>query len=169
MSKAKGLSFRGMMQQLDEVVSNWPDQRCGKNRRYTMRDAGLGAFAVFFMQCASFLSFQRLMRDSLRKSNAQTLFGMEAIPCDNWIRTLLDPIPPSSLFGLFDTVVAQLNQRGQLTPRRVLNGQLLVALDGVEYFHSDSIHCAQCSTRTDRDGSIRYSHQALTPVMSLSC
>lgn len=165
MSKSKVLSFNGLMEPLDEVVSNWPDSRTGNNCRYTMRDAGLGAFSVFFMQCASFLGFQKLMCDSLRKSNAQTLFGMEAIPCDNWIRTLLDPMPPSSLFGIFDTVVTQLNRRGQLKPRRVLNGQLLVALDGVEYFHSDSIHCGQCSTRSDQHGQIRYSHQVITPVI----
>ena len=165
MSKAKVLSFSGLMKQLDEVVSNWPDSRTGHNCRYTMRDAGLGAFAVFFMQCASFLGFQKLMCDSLRKSNAQALFGMEAIPCDNWIRTLLDPMQPASLFAIFDTVVAQLNRCGQLKPRRVLNGQLLVALDGVEYFHADTIHCAQCSTRTDRHGQIRYAHQVITPVI----
>jgi hypothetical protein len=165
MSKVKQLSFRGLIQQLDEVVSGWPDGRRGKNCQYKIRDAGLGAFAVFFMQCASFLNFQQLMRDSLRKSNAQTLFGMEAIPCDNQIRSLLDLIEPSSLFTVFDQVVGQLNRCGQIKPRRVLNRQLLVALDGVEYFHSDTIHCPHCSTRTDRHGQLSYSHQALTPVI----
>ena len=165
MSKAKSLSFRWLMQQLDEVVSSWPDRRRGKNCHYTIRDAGLGAFAVFFMQCASFLNFQKLMQDHLRKSNAQSLFGMAAIPCDNQIRSLLDPIEPSSLFGLFDRIVEQLNRHGQIKPRRTLNGELLVALDGVEYFHSDTIHCRDCSTRTDRHGHLRYSHQALTPVI----
>lgn len=127
MPKVKQLSFRWLMEQLDEVVSGWPDGWRGKNCQYQIRDAGLGAFAVFFMQCASFLNFQQLMRDSLRKSNAQTLFRMEAIPCDNQIRSLLDPIEPSSLFAVFDQVLRQLNRCGQIKARRVFNGQLLVA------------------------------------------
>ena len=102
MSKPSLLSFKGFMRQLDKAISTWPDPRRGKSRRYSMRDTELGAFAVFFMQCASFLTFQQLMLDSLRKSNAQILFGMEAIPCDNQIRTLLDPVDPSSLFEVFE-------------------------------------------------------------------
>jgi hypothetical protein len=153
------------MTQLDSVFSALPDHRRGNNRHYAIRDAGLRAFAVFFMQCASFLSFQKLMQDNLRKSNAQSLFGMEAIPCDNQIRGLLDPIEPSVLYGLFDDIVEQLDRRGELKKRRVLNQQLLIALDGVEYFHSDVIHCAQWSKATDSHGQTHYSHRAITPVI----
>lgn len=165
MSKSDPLSFRGLMNQLDSVFSALPDDRRGPNRQYALRDAGLGAFAVFFMQCASFLSFQKLMQDHLRKSNARTLFGMEAIPCDNQIRTLLDPIEPSVLAGVFDEVVEQLDRQGKLKKRQVLNRQLLIALDGVEYFHSDTIHCPQCSRVTDQHGQTHYSHRAITPVI----
>jgi hypothetical protein len=42
---------------------------------------------------------------------------------------------------------------------------LLLAFDGVEYFSSHAIHCPNCSTRQHANGSMTYSHTALTPVL----
>lgn len=157
------LTFRGLIKQVDTVFSEVVDSR-RSNRSYELRDAGLGAFAVFFLQCPSFLSFQKLMQANHHKSNAQNLFGMKKIPCDNQIRQLLDPIEPERFAVVFDRVLEALDSCGELDSRRRLNGQLLIAWDGVEYFHSTQIHCPNCSTRT-RLGQTHYSHQAITPVI----
>jgi hypothetical protein len=130
-----------------------------------MVDMGLGAFAVFFMQSASFLSFQRRLEKSKGQSNARSLFGMERIPCDNQIRTVLDEVPPQRLFPMFTAVDTALQEAGCLEPIRSLNKQLLIAFDGVEYFSSQKIHCNQCRQQTHRNGTITYSHQAITPTI----
>jgi hypothetical protein len=49
----------------------------GNNLRYAMRDAGLSAFLVFFMQSPSFLDFQIRMRKERGRNNAGSLFGAE--------------------------------------------------------------------------------------------
>ncbi len=59
------------------------DRRTGKNKKYTMEDIGLSAFAVFYTQCPSFLAAQKAMEENKGQSNAQTLFQIEQIPCDN--------------------------------------------------------------------------------------
>ena len=59
---------------------------------------GRTAFSVFFTQSPSFLQHQRLMKPKKGKDNAQSLFGLEEIPCDNQIRNLLDPIPATTVF-----------------------------------------------------------------------
>ena len=51
-----------------------------------MADFGLSAFAMFFMQSASFLSFQRRLEKGHGRSNCQTLFGIERIPSDKYQR-----------------------------------------------------------------------------------
>ncbi len=38
------------------------------------------------------------MKPKKGKDNAQSLFGLEEIPCDNQIRNLLDPIPATTVF-----------------------------------------------------------------------
>jgi hypothetical protein len=84
-----------------QLLRKFPDERTGDNTVYSMGDAALGAFSVFFTQCPSCLDFQRTMAVAQGCSNAQSLFGMTRIPSDNHIRNLLDPVPPHTMFPLF--------------------------------------------------------------------
>jgi hypothetical protein len=45
---SKELNFNGMVRQLESVVAGFFDKRTGKNSSYSIRDAGIGAFSVFF-------------------------------------------------------------------------------------------------------------------------
>ena len=63
------LTFNGMVRHLESVVAGFPDKRTGKNSSYSIRDAGLGAFSVFFTQSPSFLSFQISMEKNKGCSN----------------------------------------------------------------------------------------------------
>lgn len=40
------------------------------------------------------------MTEAKGKSNAQTLFGLQAIPSDNHIRKMLDAVPPQQVFPM---------------------------------------------------------------------
>jgi hypothetical protein len=42
----------------------------------------------------------------------------------------------------------------------------LVALDGVEYFCSQKVHCEHCMTRTHKNGTVSYYHQMLGAVIA---
>ena len=150
--------FRNVLQKL-------PDKRTGKNTRYGMEDAALSAFSVFFTQTPSFLSYQRTMAATKGRSNAQSLFGVHQIPCDNQIRDLLDGVKPHCVFPVFEEILLLLEQSGELEALRSFGETLLVAMDGVEYFSSHSIHCPECSTQTAKDGTVRYFHGAVTPVI----
>ncbi|MDA8382526.1 MAG: ISNCY family transposase [Betaproteobacteria bacterium] len=148
-----------------------PDQRTGKNCLYSMEDAALAAFSVFYTQSPSFLAHQRTMEKSKRKSNAQTIFGMERIPTDNCIRDLLDPVAPEHLYPLFGQVFDALNAAGHIDAMRVPlkpeggRGQLLIALDGTNYHHSHTIHCSQCTKIEHANGEVSYQHTVVTPVV----
>jgi hypothetical protein len=62
-----------------------------------MADFGLSAFAMFFIQSASFLSFSAQAGERPEPSNRQTLFGIEKIPSDNYIRDMLDVADPEEI------------------------------------------------------------------------
>ena len=106
----------------------------GDNTRYSLADAAMGAFSVFFTQSPSFLDAQRTLQVKKGCNNTHTLFGMTQIPSDNHIRNLLDPVPPHELFPVFSSLVDGLNTAGHLEVYRSINGDLLVALDGTQYF-----------------------------------
>src|SRR3569623_3080424 len=77
---------------------------------YSMADIGLSAFSLFFMQSESFHAHQRALEAGRKMSNCQSLFGMTAVPTDNPIRAMLDPVPPSYLQPAFDQSLAMLRQ-----------------------------------------------------------
>ena len=130
---------------LRQVLGGLPDCRTGDNLSYSMADIGLGAFSVFFTQCPSFLAHQKAMQKAKGQSNAQNLFHLEAIPSDNHIRQMLDPVAPDNLYPGYDAVFESLRQSGQLESWRTLQDTLLLALDGTWYYSSQKIHCPNCS------------------------
>jgi glutathione S-transferase len=158
----------------DHLIGRWravsatlPDRRTGDNSRYTMADIALSAFAVFFTQCPSFLSFQQNMEQSRGRNNARSLFQVERIPSDNHIRQTLDPVEPSHLLSLFDDLHQAFDQTGLLEAMRAVENTRLIALDATWYFSSQSknIHCKRCSCLSHAEGQVTHFHSAITPVI----
>src|SRR6201982_4242436 len=107
-----------------------------------MTDICMAAFSVFVRQSPSFLALQTALQRGCGTSNCQTLFGRKRIPTDNHIRTMLDPVPPETLFTMFDTTLATLEAGGGLASFQRLGGPVLIALDRTEYFCSPKLSCA---------------------------
>jgi hypothetical protein len=82
---------------LRAVCATFPDSPKGRSGNIAMADFGLAAFALFFMQSASFLSFQRTLEKGQGRSNCQNPFGIAKIPADNYISDMLDLVDPALL------------------------------------------------------------------------
>ena len=154
-----------LLHAFEPVLEQLPDHRTGRNVTYAIKDAVLSALAVFFMQSPSFLAQQQVVQRRQGRNNAQTLFGVAQIPSDNQIRNLLDPLSPERLFPLFDTCGQVLEAAGTLTAFQVLDQQYLIALDGTQYFSSQTVHCDACTHTTSATGVTTYSHTVLLPVL----
>jgi len=159
------LAFDDLIEEFHRVLEGLPDYRTGQNTTYSIKDAVLGAFSVFFTQSPSFLAHQQTMKRTKGRSNAESIFGIEKVPCDNQIRQLLDPIAPSYLFPMFEMTFNDLEATGQLDAFRTFDDNLLFAFDGTQYFSSKEIHCQNCSHKTASNGVTTYFHSAITPVI----
>ncbi len=162
---ANPLGFDALVHTFHALLDQLPDARRGKNTQYAIKDAALAAFAVFFTQAPSFLAHQRTLRQAKGRSNAERLFGITQIPCDNQIRNLLDPIPPATLFPMFSAITHALHQAGVVDTFRAFDDTLLIAVDGTQYFSSQHIACPNCAHKTTAAGTITHSHCMLTPVI----
>lgn len=152
------------IEHLGELSQELPDNRAGHhNQQYSMGDAVRGAFSVFFTQSPSFLAHQRDMARRQGHSNAKSVFQMGSIPSDNHIRNLLDTVPAAHFASCYEELWNELEAEGEVSEYHVLDGRLLVGIDGIQYFSSSKIHCEQCSRR-EKDGTIHYSHRALTAL-----
>ena len=163
--KAVSISTSQLIEFLHQELPNLPDNRKGSNTKYKVKDAVIAAFSVFFTQCSSFLSHQSLMKQKKGKDNAQSLFGLKEIPCDNQIRSLLDPISAETVFTTFKTGLKWLENHQVINQFKYLENQILIALDGTEYYSSSKINCPHCNCRHHRNGSTTYYHQVVTPVI----
>lgn len=157
----KVFNFDSLVKKLHLLIESFPDPRTGKNLSKSMKDAALGAFSIFFTQSPSFLSYQKSMQETESQNNAAALFGINEILSDNHIRNLLDKVPPSYIFPLFNFIFDGLNDCGYLDELRSFNNNLLIALDGTRYYSSTNIHCDNCSQTNHKNGFITYSHSAI--------
>lgn len=165
--RVNGRCFDRLIKRVRTVAAALPDRRTGDNTRYGMADIALSAFAVFFTQSPSFLSYQQAMEQARGCNNARSLFQVQRVPSDNHIRQTLDPIEPSKLFGLFDELYASFTEVGLPSAMRAVEGTQLIALDATWYFSSQSqnIHCPNCSCIHHADGQVTHFHSAITPVL----
>ena len=162
--------FDDLIQRWRSVLSDLPDPRTGQNLQFEMADIGLSAFAVFFTQCPSFLSFAQNMEMAQGRNNARSLFQVKNIPCDNHIRQTLDPVEPGRIFSLFDDLHQAFDQAGLLEAMRSVNHTRLIALDATWYFSSQSknVCCPNCSSVQQGDGNLTHFHSAIITDWKIS-
>lgn len=160
------ITFDRLVSIFHKKLEELPEHRKGgNNQKYSLKDAALSAFGVFFTQSPSFLAYQRQMEAAKGRSNAASLFKIEQTPSDPQIRNLLDKVNPVDLYPIYTELFDLLETEGVLSPFRDVNDTYLVAIDGIEFFSSKKVHCEQCYQRELSNGTIQYSHTALTPVL----
>jgi len=158
------VKYKEMLGIMEETLSRLPEHRTGQNSQYSLVDAGLSAFATFYTQAPSFLSWQQDMEKRTGRNNARSLFGIEKIPSVEQTRNLLDPVDEGLLGSAFWSLYHMQSVRGQLKGFKGVGGTKLVSLDGTQHFSSTKIHCPECRV-TVRNEKAYYSHQVLMAVL----
>ena len=122
-------------------------------------DALRSAFAMFSLKDPSLLAFDARRQDP--NDNFRTIYGIQRVPCDSQMRSVLDPVDPAELRPLFQDVFRRLQRGKALEPFVYLEGHYLLSLDGTTYFSSSKVHCPSCLEKHHRGGGVTYSHQVL--------
>ena len=154
-----------LLSELKSVCATFPDTRKGRGGNIEIADFGLSAFAMFFMQGASFLRFQRALEKGHGRSNCQTLFRIGRIPSDNYIRDRLDEADPALLQPCFERMETLLTEPPIRQAFSRLDGRTLVAWDGTEYFCSQKLGCPNCLTRKRSNGRTENYHSLLSATV----
>src|SRR5262247_2195213 len=152
----KHLSADALFRLVHSGFASLPDYRVGDSE-ITLTDALMSAFAMFSLKAPSLLAFDK----ERAEANLHTIYGIQRVPCDTYMREILDPVSPKGLRPVFKSVFQQLQRGKALEAMTFLDGHYLLALDGTGYFSSKTIHCASCLQKVHRNGSITYYHQML--------
>jgi hypothetical protein len=138
------------------------DQRA-ENAKISMPDALMSGLAMFSLKDPSLLAFdERRTTDS----NLGSIYGVEEVPGDTQMRTILDDVDPREISPAFRDVVRQLQRTRELDKFVFLGGSYLVSLDGTGYFSSKTIHCSSCMEKVNKKtGEVTYYHQLMGGVI----
>jgi hypothetical protein len=161
----KHLSFNALRKSIGEVFAQIDDRRQPGKVDFSLHDCLMSALAMMFFQDPSLLSFQRRMQDRMQSSNLKTMFAVEAIPSDAVLRKTVDPIDTENINPCFEILFQHLQRGKQLLAYKLDSGHYLIALDGSQYFSSETINCPRCLTYKGSRSKRRYSHQILQAVM----
>lgn len=160
----QSLTFDELMRTLDGEFQSFADKRTGNAVTYRLPNVLKAAFAMFSLKSPSLLDFKT--QTTAEEKNLHSIYRIEgAIPSDNQMRGILDPLDPQLLRPLFRVCYARLYDAGVIREYQYHNKAVIVSADGVEHFSSTKVHCANCTTRKHRNGETSYHHAGLAAVV----
>src|ERR1700733_996936 len=119
----KHLSADALIQLVRSRLATIPDSR-PPDVAISLTDALMSAFAMFSLKDPSLLAFDRRRGED----NLRSLFGLENVPCDTQMRTILDEVSPEDLRPAFRDVFRQLQRGKALEPLVYYQGCYLLSL-----------------------------------------
>jgi len=154
----KHLSADGLFQMIKKGFRKIKDHR-PSNIEISLVDTLMSAFAMFSLKDPSLLAFDKRREEP---KNLKKVYGIDRIPSDTQMRTILDEVNPEEIRPLFKRVFQQLQRGKVLEKMRYMGGYYLASLDGTGYFKSEKVHCANCLEKQyKKSGKTIYSHQIL--------
>jgi hypothetical protein len=167
--KAHLQAFEGIGIKAEAGLSEAEKRRDGYNESYEYSDGLKSAYGIFFFQNPSMLEYQTKLKRKYRRSNMESVLGVKKIPCSNQITRLIDVVKPDLFKGVFWESIGAVEHYGGLGAYKALDGGLLAAIDGTQYYSSYEISCEHCLRREvkQKDGSKKtlYYHNVLVATI----
>jgi len=161
----KHLSLKPLVAAFKKIIGqSYRDNRRKNSVDYNVVDTVLSVLACMFYKAGSLLRYQRVLEKKIHRNNLKSQFGVDTIPSDNQIRSIIASTKPEQYAPIFKHCHNALQRAKYLKKFSFLN-KYLVAIDATQYFESNTIHCPACLTQTMRNGTISYSHKALQPII----
>jgi hypothetical protein len=161
----KKLSMSGLLNVAKRIFSSISSACKHKDKKISLCDCLLSALAMFSLKFPSLLAFDRGKAEPIVQDNLTRLFQIGKVPCDTYMREVLDEVNPEDIRPAFLKVFHEA-QRGKLLERYEYLDGYLCLVDGTEIFHSEEVHCKNCCKKEHRDGRITYHHQILGAVIA---
>ncbi|MBO9483241.1 hypothetical protein [Salinisphaera sp. G21_0] len=136
-----------------EKVQEIPDPRSSKGRsgKITLPDTIMYALAVFHLKHPSLLSSDDKRQQPTVQDNAKNLYHVEHIPCDSYVRAVIDQVPTEHFRSLFTSCFTYFQRRGWLKRYKYFKEGYLAPVDATQTFSSKKIHCKNCCIKNAED------------------
>jgi len=160
----KSLSATGLLKTVEKVfeTTKTPQIKGIRQNPITLKDCLMSALAMFGLKYESLLQFNdHYASDKLIRHNLKTLYSVNAMPSDTYLRERLDEVNPDEIRKAFTKVFAQAQRGKALEQFSFMDNHYLLAIDGTEVFRSCKLNCDNCCVKNYKDGTKSYYHQIL--------
>ena len=151
-SMRQELSRPGLVRTVREVFDSLDDHRRLASVDYPLGEVSSAALAMFMLKMPSLLGFEKESMNPCVKHNLGTLFGVNQVPSDSQLRTILDPVEPARLRPAFRAVHSKLQRGNAVVNFTCFNGKQLLAMDGTGIYSSTQVACPHCCVKNKKSG-----------------
>ena len=141
---------------------------CEQNRskNISMKDCLMSGLAIFSLKYKSLLKFEEdKVSERFIRHNLSELYGIKKVPCDTYLREMLDGEDLSVIKPAFASVLKVLQRGKVLENWKFLDNKFLVSVDGSGFFSSNKVKCDFCCEKITNKGldkeTTLYQHQML--------
>ncbi len=161
----KHLSAKGLLNIVKKAFHKIIDTKNG--RTTSLIDCLMSAVALFGLKYPSLYQFDKDHKDGdgTLPHNLKTLYEIEGVPSDTYLRERLDEVDPQELRGAFKSIFASLQRSKELEAYQFYKGHYLISADGTGMFSSKTINCDNCCVKNHRNGTKTYYHQMICASM----
>ncbi len=158
---------KALAERLIEIVSKEakkiPDFRPKNNHdKILLHDAIMCGLAVIHLKYPSLLQFDRdCVENADKLHNLKSLYGVQKVPSDSYLRDLLDPIETRYFRKFFTKLFAYVQRSGRLKQFQYFDEGYLAPIDGTGHFSSGTINCHECCVKKPESKNPQYYHQLL--------
>lgn len=156
----KHLKFESLRKALTLIFLDIPDRRQDAKVDHSMHDVVMSGFAMMYFQDPSLLQFQERLREDYGHDNLESMFGVESIPKETQMRSILDDLDREQFRPAFKNFAHRLQRGKYLEQFQLFDKSYLAVIDGTEYFSSRKLSCPACLERKHKEGAT-FSHQIL--------
>ncbi len=111
-------------------------------------DCLMSGLAIFSMKFPSLLQFEEQSNHGgMIKRNLRTLYQIDQVPSDTYLRERLDEIDSRDIRKVFKTVFSSVQRGKALEDYTYLDGHYLLPMDMTGFFSSPTIHCENCCVK----------------------
>ncbi len=147
----KHLSAKGLLSLIREKFKDIDQPRVIAKRSTNpikLTDCLMSGLAIFSMKFPSLLQFEEQANEGgITKRNLRTLYQVDQLPSDTYLRERLDEINPREVRKIFKTVFAQVQRGKVLEDYAYLDGHYLMPMDMTGFFSSSKVHCENCCVK----------------------
>lgn len=165
LSMSQNLSMPGLLKTVKTHFEELPDPTSRSQKSISLADCLMSGLAVFSLKYPSLLQFEKSKAELPVAHNLHSLYDIETVPCDTYLRERLDRFPAERLRQANNVLIRQADRGKVLKQFSYYKEHYLVSMDATGYFSSADIHCEQCCEKHHRNGKITYYHQLLATAM----